>query len=108
LEFAESEHHIGFVVLFLSLTLQDRLGCEFGRIQVLEERFQVFNNVTLFCGHLMLDTPLWFYLTPRVARISCHQQGYDAKATGSISLGSLSRTLPPRALTGQYVISSVG
>ena len=51
LEFPKSEHHIGFVVLFLSFTLQDRLGCEFGGIQVLEERFQVFKNVTLHCRH---------------------------------------------------------
>jgi hypothetical protein len=55
-----------------------------------------------------LDTPLYFYPTPRIARISCYEQGYDAEATGSIRLGSLLRTLPTRMLTGQQVIASDG
>src|ERR1700719_4491713 len=65
LEFPESEHHIGLVVLFVSFALRDRFGCELGRIQILEERFQVFSNVTLLCGHLTLDTPLSSSATSR-------------------------------------------
>jgi hypothetical protein len=37
-----------------------------------------------------------------------HQRLPPTPAIGSISLGSLFRTLPTRALTGQPVISSAG
>jgi hypothetical protein len=107
LEFPESEHHKGFVVLFVSFTPQDSLGCEFGRIQVPEERFQVFSNVTLLCGHLTPGNSTRFYLIPWVSRISRHAR-LRCQGNRLNQVGSLFLTLPTLGVTGQQIICSDG